>query len=59
MILQSLVKLYEDLAAQGKIAPDGWGSVKTSFAVCLDGDGTVTQIIPLLKESLQRNAFRG
>ncbi|MBO4873122.1 MAG: type I-C CRISPR-associated protein Cas8c/Csd1 [Lachnospiraceae bacterium] len=50
MILQSLVKLYEDLAAQGKIAPDGWGSVKTSFAVCLDENGAVTQLIPLVKE---------
>lgn len=53
MILQSLVKLYEDLAAQGRIAPDGWGSVKTGFAVCLDNDGALIQLIPLLKEAIR------
>ena len=50
MILQSLVKLYEDLVKQGKIASDGWSSVKVSFALCLDNDGNLVQIMPLVKE---------
>lgn len=50
MILQALVKLYEDLAAQGKIAPDGWSSVKMSYALCLDEKGTVVNVIPLTVE---------
>ena len=38
MILQALVKLYEDLAAQGKIARPGWSPVQVSWALCLDAD---------------------
>ena len=53
MILQSLVKLYEDLVKQGKIASDGWSSVKVSFALCLDNDGNLVQIMPLVKEEIR------
>lgn len=50
MILQALVKLYEDLVAQGKIASPGWSSVKVSYALCLDSTGGLTQVTPLLEE---------
>lgn len=50
MILQSLVKLYEDLAKQGKIGPYGWSSVKVGFAVDLDLSGNVYQISPCVEE---------
>lgn len=49
MILQALVKLYEDLAAQGKIARPGWSPVQVSWALCLDASGRLTQVIPLLE----------
>ena len=53
MILQSLVKLYEDLERRGEIAPDGWSPIKTGFAVCLDHNGKVTQIVSLVNEEVR------
>jgi CRISPR-associated protein Csd1 len=47
MILQALVKLYEDLAAQGKIARPGWSPVQVSWALCLDAGGRLIQVIPI------------
>lgn len=35
MILQSLVKLYETLADQGKVSRPGWCNAKVSYAVVL------------------------
>lgn len=39
MILQALVKLYEDLAGRGRIALPGWGPAKISYALCIDAGG--------------------
>lgn len=50
MILQALTRLYEDLAARGEIARLGWGAVKVSYALCLDSKGSITQIVPLMRE---------
>lgn len=50
MILQALTRLYEDLYQQNKIARPGWGRTKIHYALCLDGDGTLTQLVPLQKE---------
>ena len=50
MILQTLVKLYEDLADRGEIARSGWGPAKISYALCIDQDGNLEQLIPLLEE---------
>lgn len=50
MILQGLVKLYEDLSAQGKVARSGWAPAKISYALCLSEDGALEQLIPLLEE---------
>lgn len=50
MILQALTQLYEDLTLQGKIAPPGWNSAKISFALSIDEDGNLLQVIPLLVE---------
>ena len=41
MILQALTKLYEDLAEQGKIAREGWNTVKISYLLEIDEDGTL------------------
>lgn len=49
MILQALTQLYEDLANRNEIARLGWAPVKISFALCLDENGSLTQVIPTLE----------
>lgn len=51
MILQALTQLYQDLIARGEIAQPGWGPAKVSYALSLNGDGQITQVIPLLVET--------
>lgn len=53
MILQALVKLYEDLRSRGEIAAEGWSPVKIGYAVCIDKNGLLTQMISLAKEEPQ------
>lgn len=55
MILQALCQLYEDLASRGEISRPGWGQTKVGFALCLDSDGEVTQIVPLVEEVQKGN----
>lgn len=50
MILQALTRYYEDLLQRGEIAAPGWNPAKISFALCLDKDGQVTQVIPTMEE---------
>lgn len=50
MILQALTRYYEDLLQQGEIAAPGWSPAKISFALCLDRDGQVLQVIPTMEE---------
>lgn len=50
MILQSLVNYYEAMLEQGKIAPLGWGSVNVSFALQIDAEGNLLQVIDLKTE---------
>ncbi len=50
MILQSLTKLYEDLTGQGKLAQEGWANAKISYALCIDRDGNLKRIDPLLQQ---------
>lgn len=49
MILQALAQYYEDLAKQGKIARPGWARTKISYALCIDENGELEQVIPLLE----------
>ena len=51
MILQALVKYYQDMAAKGKIAEYGWGPAKISYALCIDEDGNLLQAISVKEES--------
>ena len=44
MILQALVQHYEDLAAKGCVGRPGWGPVKVSFALYIDGQGSLVRI---------------
>ena len=50
MILQALMRYYEDILQRGEIAAPGWSPTKISFALCLDKDGRVTQVIPTMEE---------
>lgn len=50
MILQALTRLFEDLIERGEIARPGWSPAKISFALCIDENGTLTQVIPQMVE---------
>lgn len=50
MILQALVKHYENLVEKGKVSREGWCSAKVSYAVNLSSEGKVTAIFSLKEE---------
>ena len=50
MILQALTKYYEDLLKRGAIASPGWGLTSISYALCLNSDGKLVQIVPTMEE---------
>ena len=50
MILQALTRYYEDLLSRGEIDAPGWTPAKISYALCLDGEGQLTQVIPTMEE---------
>ena len=52
MILQSLVRLFEDLVRSGKLSRPGWSQVKISYALCLGLDGTLEYVVPQFQEVL-------
>ncbi|MBP3701317.1 MAG: type I-C CRISPR-associated protein Cas8c/Csd1 [Lachnospiraceae bacterium] len=51
MILQALVKYYQDMSAKGEIAEYGWGPAKISYALCIDEAGNLLQTISVKEES--------
>lgn len=44
MILQSLVRCYDSLAAQGKLERPGWSAVKVQWGLCLTADGQMASV---------------
>ena len=50
MILQALTRYYEDLLSRGEIAAPGWAPAKISFALCLNENGELTQVVPTMEE---------
>ncbi len=50
MILQALVELYEDLAAQGKLARPGWSDSKISYTLYINDAGELEQAASLKEE---------
>ncbi len=58
MILQGLVRYYEDLLRLGKIARPGWGPAKVSFALELGKGGELLSLI-ILKTEQQRGKKSG
>ena len=53
MILQALVKHYENLEKQGEVDQEGWCRAKVSYAVNLSKDGKIIGIV-FLKEEKER-----
>ena len=51
MILQALAQYYEDLAKKGKIARPGWAKTKISYALCINENGELEQVVPLLESA--------
>ena len=52
MILQALVRHYEDLLARGDISGPGWDDyVKVSYALYINDAGALEQVAPLLVEA--------
>lgn len=47
MILQALVKHYEDLMGLGLIAPPGWGDSNISFALFINSDGELQRAVDI------------
>ena len=45
MILQALTSYYEDLVKLGKISSPGWGEAKVSYALVIDTEGKLTDVI--------------
>ncbi len=54
MILQALTKYYEDLADKGKISRPGWAEGKVSYALRIDDDGKLIDVMLLTSEE-ERN----
>lgn len=50
MILQALVKHYEDLANQGNLARPGWSDAKISYALYIHDDGELEQAVSIKME---------
>ena len=50
MILQALVRHYENLAAQEKVSREGWCQAKVSYGINLSREGEITGIISLKQE---------
>lgn len=44
MILQSLVRCYDSLAAQGTLKRPGWSAVKVQWGLCLTADGQMESV---------------
>ena len=51
MILQALNQLYYDLVERGEIALPGWVPTKISYALSINEQGELTDIIPMLVET--------
>ena len=53
MILQALTNYYQTLVDRGKIVAPGWGQVNVSYALCIDGNGHLEQVISVKTEQLK------
>lgn len=56
MILQTLTEYYQTLADRGEISPPGWSKVRIAYALCINEDGTLEQVISIQTE--QKNGSK-
>lgn len=54
MILQALTQYYETLAARGAISRSGWAKVKISYALEIDRNGALLDVLPLFVQAEQK-----
>ena len=59
MILQALVKEYENLAQKGLVSKPGWSQAKVSYAIDLNADGSIKVIYSLQTErpAREKNSY--
>nr|WP_297172115.1 type I-C CRISPR-associated protein Cas8c/Csd1 [uncultured Agathobaculum sp.] len=50
MILQALTAYYETLSARGEAPAYGWGYAKVSFALCINQNGALEQVVSVKTE---------
>lgn len=55
MILQALTAHFEDLIARGEIARPGWNPARIGYALSLDENGMLLQVVPTQVETLVKN----
>jgi CRISPR-associated protein Csd1 len=53
MILQALVRHYEDLSARGEIASPGWSQGKVSYALYIDDQGQLLRVASVKTEQIK------
>lgn len=58
MILQALAKYYDDMLSRGEISAPGWGKSKVNFALCLDENGNITDIVSLGEPGDKKRNFQ-
>lgn len=55
MILQALTNLYEALAEKGLVALDGWSKEQIGYALCINRDGILEEVIPCIEQEQKGN----
>lgn len=50
MILQALTEYYNKLSEKGEISPEGWAPAKISYALVIDAEGRLINVMPTIKE---------
>lgn len=53
MILQSLTQYYEELVKRNEVTSEGWCKAKVSFALNINEDGSLFDIIPKSSEKIK------
>lgn len=50
MILEALADYYQKLSEKGEISPEGWAPVKIFYALVIDKEGGLIDVMPTLEE---------
>ena len=55
MILQALTEYYRTLEDRGEVPPPGWSKVKIAYALCINEEGRLEQVISTQTEQKRGN----